>query len=147
MGSWAVAFLGVIALSSVVQAVFLIGLTLNGRRLARRLDEVQKRIDEGIRPGLKNLTRASENFAEVSDLAREQARRMVSVVGGALDTIEGTINTVQRLVLRPLSPLADVAAFIKGVRRGIEVYRRIGETDRKQSGDARRYIGDEHLFI
>jgi hypothetical protein len=147
MESWAIAFLGVIALSSLVQAGFLIGLALNGRRLARRLDGIQRRIDEEIRPGLLNLTRVSENVAEISDIARDQTQRVSSVVAGALDTVEETIQTIQRLVLRPLAPLADLVAFVKGVRRGIEVYRKLGEAERGRKGDARRYSGDEHLFI
>ncbi|MBN2370053.1 MAG: hypothetical protein JXO72_06160 [Vicinamibacteria bacterium] len=147
MESWVVAFLGVIALSSLMQTGFLIGLALNGRRLARRLDEIQRRIDDEIRPGLRNLTRASESVVEISDIARDQARRLSAVVAGALDSLEETIHTAQALILRPLAPLADLAALIKGVRRGIEVYRRLGTVDHERKGDARRYVGDEHLFI
>jgi hypothetical protein len=147
MESWGVSFLGVIALSSLVQTAFLVGLIVAGRRLGRRIDELQKRVDQDIRPGLENLTRVTRNLAEISDVAARETQRIAEVVGSTLDRLEETAQLVQRFVLKPLAPLADAIALLKGLRRGVEVFKRLGEADRERRGGVRRYHDDEHLFI
>lgn len=148
MDSWAVLFLGVIALSSLVQAVFLIGLAVGGRRLARRLDEIQKGIDREIRPTLDNLSRITRNLAEIADLATLQARRVDDVLADTVDKIEEATDMIRRVILRPLGPLVDVAAFLKGLRRGVQVYRKLRGLESQGRGSSRRNADeDEHLFI
>jgi hypothetical protein len=148
MNSWAVLFLGVIALSSLVQAVFLIGLAVGGRRLARRLDEMQKGIDREIRPTLDNLSRITRNLAEIADLATLQARRVDDVLADTVDKIEEATDMIRRVILRPLGPLVDVAAFLKGLRRGVQVYRKLRGLESQGRGSSRRNADeDEHLFI
>jgi hypothetical protein len=148
MNSWAVLFLGVIALSSLVQAVFLIGLAVGGRRLARRLDEIQKGIDREIRPTLDNLSRITRNLAEIADLATLQARRVDDVLADTVDKIEEATDMIRRVILRPLGPLVDVAAFLKGLRRGVQVYRKLRGLESQGRGSSRRNADeDEHLFI
>ena len=147
METWGVVFLGIIALTSVVQAAFLIGLARAGQRLGQRLEALQKHIDDDIRPGLEHLTRVTRNIAEISDLAALQTQRVSEVLANTLDRVEETTELVQRLVLRPLAPLADVLAFIKGLRRGIEAYRELGGVSSESRATVRRYQDDEHLFI
>jgi hypothetical protein len=148
MDSWAVLFLGVIALSSLVQAVFLIGLAVGGRRLARRLDEMQKGIDREIRPTLDNLSRITRNLAEIADLATLQARRVDDVLADTVDKIEEATDMIRRVILRPLGPLVDAAAFLKGLRRGVQVYRKLRGLESQGRGSSRRNADeDEHLFI
>jgi uncharacterized membrane protein YciS (DUF1049 family) len=61
-----------LALASLVQAGFLIGLALAGMRLARRVDELNARLDRELKPALENLTRVSRAAAEIADLATLQ---------------------------------------------------------------------------
>ena len=98
MESWGVFFLGVIALASVVQAGFLIGLAVYGRRLANRVDALQVRLDREISPALENFNRVSRAAAEIADLATLQARRVDLVLADTIEKIEETTATVQRLV-------------------------------------------------
>ena len=149
MESWGVAFLGVIALASVVQAVFLIGLARAGRRLAERVDELQDRIDRDLRPSLESLSRITRNLAEVSDVAALQARRVDDLLADTIDKVEETTSVIRRFVLRPLGPLADLLAFFKGLRRGIQVYQRLSGLERQGRPSRRRQEADadEHLFI
>lgn len=148
METWGIVFLGVIAISSIVQAVFLIGLARGGQRLARRLDELQDRVDREIRPALDNLGRITRNLSEVSDLVVIQARRVDDLLADTVDKIEQTTSTLRRVILRPLGPLVDVMAFLKGVRRALEVYHQLRGFDRREGGVGRRYSDDdEHLFI
>lgn len=147
MNSWGVVFLGVIALSSVVQAVFLIGLARSGRRLARRLDELQDRIDREIKPNLDHLSRMTRNLAEVSDYAVLQARRVDDLLADTFEKIEQTTSMIRQIILRPLGPLLDIAAFFKGVRKGLEVYQQLRGLDPGRRASRRYAEEDEHLFI
>lgn len=148
MSDWAVVFLGIIALGSLVQAAFLIGLTLQGRALGRRLADLQARVDREIRPSLENLSRVTRNLAEVSDLAVLEVRRFDGLLADTVEKVEDTTALLRKVILRPLGPLVDVAAFFKGIRRGIEVYQQLRGFDRSERGASRRYeTDDEHLFI
>lgn len=149
MQTWGLAFLGIIALGSVVQAAFLVGLAMQGRRVARRLDELQERVDREIRPSLDNLQRVTRNLADVSDLAVLQVRRFDGLLADTVEKVEETTSLMRKVILRPLGPLVDIAAFLKGVRRGLEVYQQLRGFDRhERAAAARRYdADDEHLFI
>ncbi len=155
MESWGVVFLGVIALAALVQAGFLVGLVVFGLRLARRMDEIQLRLDRDITPALENFTRVSRAAAEIADLATLQARRLDMLLADTIDKVEETTGVIQQLVVRPLKPVGGILAFLKGLQRGMEVYRQLG--GRAGQGGAphaapaprRRHSheDDEHLFI
>ncbi len=153
MESWGVLFLGVIALASVVQAGFLIGLVVYGRRLARRVDALQLRLDREISPALENLNRVSRAAAEIADLATLQARRFDVVLADTIEKFEETTATIQQFVVRPLKPIGGIVAFLKGLQRGMEVYFQYnngpGGPAVPRPHPRRRTHGedDEHLFI
>jgi hypothetical protein len=151
METWVVVFLGVIALSSVVQAGFLIGLMIGGRRVARRVDALSDRIDREIHPALDNLGRITRNVAEVTDLVTLQARRIDDVLADTIEKIEDTTDTIRRVIVRPLRPLVDIAAFFKGIRRGLSVYTQLrgleGQGRAGPNRGRRQADEDEHLFI
>lgn len=150
MGTWGTVFLGVIALASVVQAAFLIGLVLYGRRLGQRLDALQSRLDREISPALLNFTRVSRAAAEIADLATVQARRVDLVLADTIDRIEETSAVVQQLVVRPLKPIGGIVAFLKGLQRGMEVFFAFDRDAAVRRPPPRRRAhgeDDEHLFI
>ena len=145
MESWGVFFLGVIALASVVQAGFFLGLVFYGRRLAQRVDALQVRLDREISPALENFNRVSRAAAEVADLATLQARRLDLLIADTIDKVEETTATIQQLVVRPLKPVGVIVAFLKGLQRGMDVYFKFD----RSVAPRRRAPGedDEHLFI
>jgi hypothetical protein len=144
-GVW---FLGVIAVGSLVQAGFLVALALGGLKLMKRIDELQARLDRDIKPAFEHLTRVTRNLAEVSDLATLQARRIDFLLADTLDKLENVTAHVRNLVVKPLGPLADVMAFVKGLRRGVDVYREMAGSERGRAIPRRSHVeDDEHLFI
>ena len=148
METWGVVFLGAIAVATVVQAAFLVALVMAGLRLARRLDALQAQIDEQIAPALKGVERISRNAAEISDLATVQARRVDLLLADTIDKVEDTAAVVQRLVLRPLRPVAHLVAVLRGVQAGIDVFLRLERAERPPSSPRRGQAeDDEHLFI
>src|SRR3989304_6082131 len=122
MTAWALVFLGVIGVAALVQSAVLIGLAVAGRRLSRRIEALQTRLERDVSPALRDLTRVSRNVAEISDIATLQARRLDLALADTIEKIEETTSVAQRLILRPLGPVADIVAFLKGLRRGIDVY-------------------------
>ena len=149
METWGVVFLGVIALSSVVQAAFLVALALAGLRLARRFDALQAQLDQQIAPMLKGLERVSRNAAEVSDLATIQARRLDLLLADTIEKLEDTAAVVQRLVIRPLRPVSHFLAVLRGLRAGIDVFLQLERRESPPPGPpkGRAAEDDEHLFI
>ncbi|HVQ31867.1 MAG TPA: hypothetical protein VMV21_19880 [Vicinamibacteria bacterium] len=150
MESWGVVFLGVIAVATLVQAGFMVGLALGGLRLFRRVEELQTRIDRELKPTLDHLSRITRNVAEVTDLATLQARRIDYFLADTVDKLEDLTSAVRNVVSRPLGPLADVLAFVKGLRKGIDAYRQLGgfESSRRRGAPRRAPAeDDEHLFI
>jgi hypothetical protein len=146
METWGVVFLGVIALASVVQAGFLIGLAMASRRLGRRLDALQSRLEREISPALEGVARVSRAAGEIADLATLQARRLDLALADAISKLEETTVLVQKLILRPLKPVGHLVAFLKGVQHGLDTYLQLGRSapavPRRRGAE-----DDEHLFI
>lgn len=148
MSTWAIVFLGLIALASLTQTTLLMLVLLEGRRLARRVDALQDHLEKDLRPTLEGLARISRNFAEISDLTVLEARRIDAAIADAVDRFQDLTRELKSLLLRPLGPLVDVMAFIKGIERGVQVYRQLSGHDARERGASRRYAEeDEHLFI
>ena len=119
-------------------------------RLARRVDELNARLDREIKPALENLTRVSRAAAEIADLATLQARRVDLLLADTIDKIEETTGVIQQFVVRPLKPIGGIFAFLRGIQRGLEVYTQLGrgapgppQAHRRRSHTE----DDEHLFI
>jgi hypothetical protein len=147
MDSWALVFLGVIALSSLVQGLFLVGLGWGGLKLLRRLEEVQGRVEREMKPVLASVARISQNVSEVSAAASAQVQRVEELVGHTLDRVDEARDQVRQAMTVPLGGLTEVSALLKGLRRGLDVYKRLGGLEAQARGAARRYRDDEHLFI
>ncbi|HSD66065.1 MAG TPA: hypothetical protein VLF95_05155 [Vicinamibacteria bacterium] len=150
MESWGVFFLGIIALASVVQAGFLIGLVVYGRRLAQRVDALQERLDREISPALESFNRVSRAAAEIADIATLQARRIDLVLADTIDKVEQTTALVQQFVVRPLKPIGGILAFLRGLQRGVEVFFQFdggGPPQPRPHHRRRGHEDDEHLFI
>ncbi len=148
MDTWGVFFLGILAFVALIQGGVLIGIAVFLLRVARRLEALDDRIDREIGPALADVKRVSGNIAEVSDLATIQARRLDLVLGDTIDKVEDTVTQVQRVIARPLRPVANVLALIRGVRKGLEVFSQLESRDRAPKASTRgNPEDDEHLFI
>jgi hypothetical protein len=143
----AVVFLGLIALASFVQGAILVYLGLRGLRLVRRMGELQRAVQEEVRPAMDNLSRVAADLTEVADLATAQAKRVEELVADTIARAEDVRAQLALAATRPLDSVRDLGAVVKALRRGVEVYRQLGALGAQRRGAARRYAGDEHLFI
>lgn len=123
MESWGVAFLGVIALASVVQVAGLVALAALGLRLARRLSELQARLDRELAPALADLARASRSVAEVAEIASARGRHVDRMLGDTLERVSDTASLVAPLV-GPFRAASSALALVLALRRGLRFFRR-----------------------
>ena len=148
MDTWGVVFLGMIAFVALIQGAVLIGIAVFLLRVARRLEALDDRLDREIGPALADVKRVSSNAAEISDLATVQVRRLDLVLGDTIDKVEDTVTQVHRLIARPLRPVANVLAIVRGLQKGLEVFSQLERRDRAPAAPTRRQAeDDEHLFI
>jgi hypothetical protein len=126
-----VIFLGIVALSSLVEAAFLLAIAIKARELQQRVLEMEERFERETRPSLQHLARISQNIAGISDLVAVRARRFDAVLAATTDELEGATISVRKIVLRPL---VEIAAVVKSFRKGLEVYHRLGEIARTGTG-------------
>ena len=124
MDSLSLVLLGVIALASLLQAVALVVIAREGLRMFRRLDAFAERLGRDLRPAVADLERASENFADVSDLATVQARRLDALVEEAVERIERASEVLRRVILPSAGRLLAAPAAFRGIRRGLLILRR-----------------------
>jgi len=147
MQSLGLVFLGLIALSSLVQGLFLLGLGWGGLKLMRRIQELQSRVEDELKPALASVSRITHNVSEVSEIASAQAQRVEALVEHTLARVDETKEQMREALSIPLGGLVEVSALLKAFRRGLDVYQRLGGLEAQARGTTRRYADDEHLFI
>ena len=147
MDTVGVVFLGVIALSSLIQGALLLILARGGLRLSKRIQDLQARIEREVKPIVDDMNAVARNVSQVSDLAAAQAHRLQDVIAETARKVEETRDEIKVVLAHPAAALGDVVAFLKGIRRGLEVYRQLGGFEAQARGSTRRYADDEHLFI
>ena len=147
MENLALVFLGVIALAALVQGAFLIALGVGGLRLLRRVTELQQGLQAEMLPAFENMNRIATDLTEVSVVTAAQVRKVEDLVAETVARVEDMRVQVATAAARPLDSFRDLGAVLKGLRRGLQVYRQLGALGAQRRGATRRYAGDEHLFI
>jgi hypothetical protein len=122
--SLSLVLLGVIAVASLLQAVGLVVIAREGVRIFRRLDAFAERVGRELRPALTDLERAGENFADVSDVAALQARRLDAMVAEAVERIERASEVLRSVILPSAGRLLAAAAAFRGIRKAVQLLRR-----------------------
>jgi len=140
-------FLGLIALAAVVQGAFLIALGVGGVRLFRRVIEVHRGLQLEILPAFENMNKIAADLNEVTVVTAAQVVKVEDLVADTLVRVEDVRLQLATAAARPLDSFRDLGAVLKGLRRGLKVYRQLGALSAQRRGATRRYADDEHLFI
>jgi hypothetical protein len=106
LSSAAVVLLGVIAVGSLVQAIFLLVLGRELMSMGRRLDAFQQRLVRDLHPLVADITRATRDLAAASELTEQQARRLDGLVTTALTKLVEVERMVEEVLLPPASRIA-----------------------------------------
>jgi hypothetical protein len=115
----ALVFLGVIALSSLLQAVFLVGLARAGMDLAKRVAAWEDRFEKEVRPAIANVTHIAENVSQITDGVLRQIPEIEAAVLETSERVRRLGQAVDRFVLRPLAPVTATAFLIAAARRAL----------------------------
>jgi hypothetical protein len=111
----AVVLLGVIALGSLAQAVFLLMLGRELLSMGKRLDAFQQRLGRDLHPLIADITRATRNLSAASDLTEQQARRIDSLMTMAAGKLVEVERIVEDVLLPPASRIAGWVATLRSV--------------------------------
>jgi hypothetical protein len=117
-------FLVVIALGGVAQAVFLVALAREGLRAGRRLDTLATRLGTDLQPALVDFSRAAKTFAEVSEVAVLQARRVDLLVEQTVEQLERAESALHELILPAAGRLAALRTVGRVARAAYHIWRR-----------------------
>src|SRR2546428_6646702 len=101
MDSVGLVFLGLIALASLVQGLFLVGLGWGGLKLMRRIQRMQAGVERELRPAVASVSRITSNVSEVTEAASAQARRMEELVSHTIDRVDETRARMREAVAIP----------------------------------------------
>lgn len=125
MSNAALVLLGVIALASLVQAVFLVVVAREGLRVARRLDEMQARLGHEMKPALERITVATDEAAQAAEITTAQVKRLEALVDETAASIADAQRLIGEIVIPTATRLVTVAAAVQAVRKGFGLYRRL----------------------
>jgi hypothetical protein len=125
MTTTVVVILGVMALGSLTQAVFLVLLAVEGRRMARRVDAFQARVGGEMKPIIGELARATENLAAASAVTVGQARRIDALMADVSVRLADAQGLLRDVVVPAATRLVTVTAAVQAVRKALSLYRRV----------------------
>jgi hypothetical protein len=121
------AFLGVVALATLVQAFVMVAFAWAGWKLFREVAELRARLGE---PVAGEVQRIARNIADLSATLKAQGDRVENAVGTTTATLHDTADYLGRAVRAGVQPLVEIGALWEAVKRGIGVYRSLGTAHR-----------------
>jgi predicted PurR-regulated permease PerM len=171
MESWLPFFVIVASLAVVLQAIVLVAVYLQIRRLGQRAEQMALELQARANPILSRIQVLVEeaqpqissmiaDAAHITHLARTQVQHADRVVGeaidrlrmqllhtdqiltGALEAIEETGSNLRRTIL---GPVQSVSAVVHGFQTGLEFFR--GNRARRRTDAPQAETPDESLFI
>ena len=108
---------------------FVIGLIIalqNVRRVRVKSEKFMDKIEEGIDPILSSVKQISEDIRQITFTARRQLERVDDTADYINKNINGIvenwIKTVNLLNDAITDPVLDIAAFLKGLSRGVKFF-------------------------
>ncbi len=136
MSEWTDVFLGVIAVSTLVTAIFHLGLLLAAGRLVLRLTRLTERVEREITPIVGHLDSIGRDAARMASVAATQVERVDGLFSDFAARVEETMETVQHAAGRPAREGAAILAGFKAVFSTLRDARRARARSRGEDEDA-----------
>ncbi|MEO8682066.1 MAG: DUF948 domain-containing protein [Vicinamibacterales bacterium] len=137
-------FLGVIAFAVLVMALIQVGAIIAGFRVAKRVDQIARQLDEDIKPLLANLTAMSTEAARAAAMAARQVERLDQVFGDMAARVDETLAVAQAFVT---GPARQGMAIVHGFKAMVEAFKGFREASRRRHAQRDTVDDDESLFI
>lgn len=136
-------FLGVIALSVLVMAAIQVGALMAGLRLARRVEQLSRQVDQDIKPLIANLTSLTAEAARSAELASRQVERVDRLFSDITLRVDQTLAVAQQFVQ---GPARNGMALLSGVQAAVSAFKGIREASRRRRKTSPG-VEDDSLFI
>jgi two-component sensor histidine kinase len=136
------AFLGLIAVATVVMAVVQVSLIIMAIRLARRVDVISSQVQRELGPLVERLTRVADNLQHASGLAGVQVERLDRLFAGASRRADDTMSLVHGAVVGPIREGLAVVAAVRGIVAALRSFR-----GTRESRAASKFDDEDPLFI
>ena len=137
------AFLGLIAVATVVMAVVQIAVVVVAVRLARRVDALSAQVEREFLPLAQKLSRVADNLQQATGLATGQIERLDRLFAGASKRADQTMSLVQGAVVGPIREGLAVIAALRGVIGAVRSFRRGSGPSRSVA----KFDDEDPLFI
>jgi hypothetical protein len=137
----AVAFLGAIALATVVMAAIQVGAIIYGARLARRTEQMVARFERDLAPLIERMTAVGGEAARAASLATLQVQRVDRLITDLSEKIDHTVTIAQRTLTAPARESAALRAALEATVGTLRDLRRQRRAARLRADD------DDALFI
>ena len=136
-------FLGIIAISVLVMALIQVGAVLAAFRVAKRVEEVSRRIETDIKPLITNLTDVTTELSRTAVMATRQVERVDHLFGDMASRVDQTLAAAQQFVR---GPAKNGLAILSGVQAAVSAIKGIREASRRRR-KVTPGVEDDSLFI
>jgi hypothetical protein len=110
---WSDAFLGVIAVATLVMALIQIGAIIAALRLARQAQQVIASVQQDVRPLIAKAQTIAEEASRTVAIATAQAQKVDRVVTDLSRRVEETAAVLQEAIVTPAREGRAMVAAIK----------------------------------
>jgi type IV secretory pathway VirB2 component (pilin) len=140
VSGWAVLFLGVIALATLVMAIIQVGAILAAGRLARQAQETLASVQRDIRPLLDRASAVVDEASRTAALATSQVQKVDRLITDLSERVDETAAILQQAII---TPAREGMAVVAALRAGLAVLRGVVDMRRSPS----RAEEEDPLFI
>lgn len=143
-------FLGIIALSVLVMALIQVGAVVAGLRLARKVEQLSRQVEQEIKPLIRNVTSVSEEAVRTANLASRQVERVDRLFADMTSRVNETMAMAQQFtsVAQQFTkgPAKNGMAIVSGVQAAVSAFRGIREASQRRR-KTQPGTEDDSLFI
>lgn len=117
-------FLGLIAVAVLVMATIQVAAVVFAARAARRVGDAVSRLEDDVRPIVRNLQVMSEEAARATAAAAAQVDRAEKILADFSRRADETLATLQSTIL---APARDGLAILHGIKAALAALRSPGD--------------------
>jgi phosphate uptake regulator len=121
-----------------------VGAIVAGLRVAKRVDQIARQLDQDIKPILANITAVSNEAARTAALAARQVERVDELFGDVASRVDQMLALAQAFVS---GPARQGLAVVSGVRAAYDAFRHLRDASRRRQPARSAADDDESLFI
>lgn len=137
-------YLAIIALAVVVMALVQVGAIFAGLRLAKRVDQLARQLEQDIKPLIANLTAMSQEAARAAVVAARGVDRLERLFDDMAYRVDETLAAAQQFVA---GPARTGMAIVQGVQALFAALRGMREASRRRHAVRTGIEEEESLFI